>query len=272
MEHNINSLSTVALASFALCAMSSAATATLASDPIVLAVRHGMCSKAVDELNAKIGLKDGSTALFVGARMLDEGICVKQDRELAAQFYARSMEMGEPNAALEYAAKVGLGEGEPQDYQRAGDLCHTAGLDPGGRMSFYSLGYACTVRGVVGRMLRETLPKGAFRIPTSPAVVEFSPGNSQWRIVSMPKAERAEARTGATIGVLLVNTQEVIEKAWRGALMAVPKPEAANLGSGMVEMAIDMDLTLEAGRDDPRNTQNNGQLFLGDVHGTTTGK
>jgi hypothetical protein len=270
MDHNINWLSTVALASFALCAMSSAATATLASDPIVLAVRHGKCSKAVDELNAEIGLKDGSTALFVGARMLDEGICVKQNRELATQFYARSMEMGEPNAALEYATKIGLGEGEPQDYRRAGDLCHTAGLDPGGRMSFYSLGYACTVRGVAGRMLRETLPKGAFRIPTSPAVVEFSPGNSQWRIVSMPKAERAEAHTGATIGVLLVNTQEVIEKAWRGALMAVPKPEAANLGSGMVEMTIDMDLTLEAGPAEPRNRQDNGQLFLGDVHGTTS--
>jgi hypothetical protein len=270
MEQNINCRSAVALASIALSAIASAATATLAADPIVLAVRHGMCSKAIDELNAETELKDGSTALFVGARMLDEGICVKQDRELATRFYARSMEMGEPNAALEYAAKIGLGEGEPQDYLRAGDLCHTAGLDPRGSMSFYSLGYACTVRGVVGRMLRETLPKGAFRLPTSPAVVEFSPGSSQWRIVSMPKAERAEARTGANIGVPLVNTQEVIEKAWRGALAAVPKPEAANLGSGMVEMTIDMDLTLEAGRGDPRNTQSNGQLFIGDVHGTTS--
>jgi hypothetical protein len=261
--------SSMVLVSIALCSISSAATANLVSDPIALAIRHGNCPKAVDELNAKIGLKDGSTALFVGARMLDEGICVKQDRELATQFYSRSMETGEPNAALEYAAKIGLGEGGPQDYLRAGDLCHTAGLDPGGRLSFYSLGYACTVRGLVGRMLRETLPKGAFHIPTSPAVVEFSPGSSQMRIVSMPKAERAEARTGARLGSLLVNTQEVIEKAWRDALMAVPKPVAANLGSETVEMTIDMDLTLEAGRDDPRNTQNNGQLFKGDIQGTS---
>jgi hypothetical protein len=53
--------------------------------------------------------------------------------------------------------------------------------------------------------------------------------------------------------------------------MAVPKPDAANLGSESLEMAIDMDLTLEAGRDDPRSRQNNGQLFIGDVHGTTSG-
>jgi len=270
MEKNINWRSTVALTSIALCAIASAATATLASDPIALAIRHGNCSKAVGDLNAEIGSKDAPTALFVGGRMLDEGICVKQDRELATKFYARSMELGDANAALEYAAKIGLGEGEPQDYLRAGDLCHTAGLDPGGRVSFYSLGYACTIRGMVGRMLRETLPKGAFRIPTSPAVVEFSPGSSRMSIVSMPQAERAEAPTGARIGLPLVNSQEVIEKAWRAALAAVPKPEATNLGSEMVEMTIDMDLTLEAGRHDPRNTQNNGQLFIGDIHGTTT--
>lgn len=269
MEQKINWRSTLALASIALCAIASAATATLASHPIALAIRHGNCSKAIGDLNAEIGLKDAPTALFVGGRMLDEGICVKQDRELATQFYARSMELGDATATLEYAAKIGLGEGEPQDYLRAGDLCHKAGLDPGGRLSFYSLGYACTMRGVVGRMLRETLPKGAFRIPTSPAVIEFSPGSSQMRIVSMPKAERAEARTGANIGVPLVNTQEVIEKSWRAALMAVPKPDPAKLGNESLEMTIDMDLTLEAGRNDPRNAQNNGQLFIGDVHGTT---
>jgi TPR repeat protein len=257
--------SSVALASIALGAISSATTMTLASDPVVSAVRHGNCSKAVSELKAEIGSKKGPTALFVGGRMLDEGICVEQDRATATKFYAESMEMGDPNAALEYAAKIGLGEGEPQNYLRAGDICHTAGLDPRGRLSFYSLGYACTVRGMVGRMLRETLPKGAFQIPTSPAVVEFSPGNSQMHIVSMPKAERAEAHTGALMGAPVVNAQEVIEKAWSEALVAVPPPEAASLGSGSVEMTIDVDMTLEVGRNVPRNPQDAGQLLRGDV-------
>jgi hypothetical protein len=254
----------VALACISLGAISFAATETLPSDPIVSAVRHGNCSKAVSELNAQIGLKSGATALFVGGRMLDEGICLKKDRETATKFYAASMEMGDSNAALEYAAKIGLGEGEPQDYLRAGDICHTAGLDPSGRLSFYSLGYACTLRSMVGRMLRETLPKGAFHIPTSPAVVEFSPGNSQMHIVSMPKAERAEARTGALVSLPVVNTQEVIEKAWREALRAVPKP-TSNLGSEIVELTIDMDMALEAGRDAPRNPEDTGQILPGDV-------
>jgi hypothetical protein len=254
----------VALAWLALGAISSAA-ATLASDPIVSAVRQGDCSKAVTELKAEIGSKKGPTALFVGGRMLDEGICVKQNREGATKLYAGSMEMGDSDAALEYAAKIGLGEGETQDYLRAGDVCHSAGLDPRGRLSFYSLGYACTVRGMVGRMLRESLPKRAFQIPTSPAVVEFSPGSSQMRIISMPKAERAEAHTGAFLGAPLVNAQEVIEKAWRDALMAVPRPEAANLGSGSVEMTIDVDMTLEAGRNNPRDAQDRGELLRGDI-------
>jgi hypothetical protein len=264
MEPFISWRLSVALACISLGAISFAATVNLAADPIVSAVRHGNCSKAVSELNAEIGLKSGATALFVGGRMLDEGICLKKDRETATKFYAASMELGDSNATLEYAAKIGLGEGEPQDYLRAGDICHKAGLDPSGRLSFYSLGYACTVRSTVGRMLRETLPKGAFHIPTSPAVVEFSPGNSQMRIVSMPKAERAEARTGGLVSLPSVNTQQVIEKAWREALTVVPKP-TATLESEIVELTIDMDMSLEAGLDVPRNPQDTGQILPGDV-------
>jgi hypothetical protein len=119
-------------------------------------------------------------------------------------------------------------------------------------------------------MLRETLPKGAFHLPASPAVVEFNLGSSEMHIVSMPKAERAEARTGARIGAPLVNTQEAIEKAWRAALAAAPKPETTKLGNEMLELTIDMDLTLEAGRDVAGNAQYDGRLFQGDVLGTTS--
>jgi len=61
-----------------------------------------------------------------------------------------------------------------------------------------------------------------------------------------------------------VNTQEVIEKAWREALTVVPKP-TANLGSEIVQLTIDMDMTLEAGRDVPRNPEDIGQILPGDV-------
>jgi hypothetical protein len=101
--------------------------------------------------------------------------------------------------------------------------------------------------GVAARMLRETLPKGAFRLPTAPAVVEFVPATAQMRIVSAPEALRAEAPTGSLRGVALVNPREAIEKAWRDALGAAPKPDAANLGAEVVRLPIDQDTTLEGG-------------------------
>jgi hypothetical protein len=243
----------------------SATTAALVPDPIVTAVRRNDCPKAVRELNSQMESKSGQTALFVAGRMLDEGICMKKDPAAATAYFARSTEMGDPQAALEYAAKIGMGEGTPQDYLRAGDICHTAGIDPRGRLSFYSLGYACTVRGVAGRMLRETLPKGAFRIPTAPAIVEFNPGSSQLRLLSAPRAQRAEAPTGSYVGDPLVNTQQVIEKAWRDAVAAVPRPDAANLGSEVVDLSLDIDTTLEAGLIAARDAHDPDRMLPGDI-------
>ena len=116
----------VAVLSLAIGTGSSAAAAGLASDPIVMAVRRGDCSKAIRELNAEVNANQSQTALFVGGRMLDEGICM-----------------------------------------------HKAGIDPKSQVSFYSLGYACTVRAVAGRLQRESSPTGAFHTPTAPAIVEF---------------------------------------------------------------------------------------------------
>jgi hypothetical protein len=241
---------------------STAMAGTLLSNAIVTAIRRGDCSTAIKELNSEANSTQSQTALFVGGRMLDEGICVKKDPLAASQFFERSTELGDSDAALDYAAKIGLGEGTQQDYQRAGDACHKAGLDPQGKLSFYSLGYACTVRGVAGRLLRETLPKGAFRIPTAPAIVEFRPSTAEIRIQSAPKAERGEARTGSLMGTPLVDARQAIEKAWGDALAAVPKPDAASLGTDIVSLPLDVDMTLEAGRNSTADA--NGQLLPGD--------
>jgi hypothetical protein len=255
----------VAVLSLAIGTGSSAAGAGLASDPIVMAVRHGDCSKAVQELNSAVNANRSQTALFVGGRMLDEGICMQRDPLAATRFFERSAELGDANAALDYAAKVGLGEGTQQDYQRAGDACHKAGIDPKSQISFYSLGYACTVRAVAGRLLRETLPKGAFHTPTAPAVVEFRPNTSEIRVRSAPEAERGEAITGSWVRAPLVNARQVIEKAWRDALAAVPKPDVASLGAEVVSLPLDLDMTLEAGRNAAPDAQDAGRLLQGDT-------
>jgi hypothetical protein len=244
---------------------SSAAAAGLASDSIVMAVRRGDCSKAVQELNSEVNANQSRTALFVGGRMLDEGICMQRDPLTAAKFFERSAELGDANAALDYAAKIGLGEGTQQDYQRAGDACHKAGIDPKSQISFYSLGYACTVRAVAGRLLRESLPKGSFHTPTAPAIVEFRPSTSEVRIRSAPGAERGEAPTGTWVRAPLVNVRQAIEKAWRDAVAAVPKPDAASLGAEVVSLPLDFDMTLELGRNAAPDVQGAGHMLQGDT-------
>lgn len=265
MKRIIGGLWAAALAAMAMGTGSwAAAGAGLASDAIVVAVRRGDCAKAVQELNSEVNTPN-QTALFIGGRMLDEGICMKKDSLEAAKYFERSTELGDANAALDYAAKIGLGVGTQQDYQRAGDACHKAGIDPKGQSSFYSLGYACTVRGVAGRLLRETLPKGAFHTPTAPAIVEFRPSTSEIRIRSAPEAERGEARAGSWVRAPLVNTRQAIERAWRDALGEVPKPEVASLGAEVVSLPLDLDMTLEAGRGATPDAESAGRLLQGDT-------
>ena len=246
--------------------VSALATTSVISDPIVKSIRHGDCSQAITELKSEVGpSQDNQTAIFVAARMFDEGICVNKASDTATRLYARGAALGDRDARLDYATKLGLGEGETQDYLRAGDLCHQAGLDPQGHLSFYTLGYACTVRGLAGRMLRGSLPKNAFRIPTDPAMVEFSPRTSEMRILSAPKAELAESRTGSKFGVPIVNSREVVEKAWHDALAAVPRPDTSSLSAGAIQLAIDIDMSIEVGRDAPK--EDPGQFMKGDVLG-----
>ena len=241
-----------------------AANEGLVSNQIVVAVRHRDCAKAIKELNTQIQSKDGEIALFVAGRMFDEGICVEKDPDEATKYFARGTEIGGRAAMPDYATKIGLGEGEPQDYLRAGDLCHKLGMDPQGRLSFYSLGYACTVLGVAGKMLREDLPIGAFRTPTSPAIIRFNPVSGELRIVTAPKAERAEPVTGRYVGEPLVDTPRAIEKAWRAAMSAVPKPNSEQLLNQAVELPLDIDMTLEVARAVPPKENDSDRLLPGD--------
>lgn len=222
-----------------------AGAAPLSSHPIALAVRHGDCNGAVDLANSAQTSNDGQAAFLIG-RMLDEGICVKQDVVEAAHRFARGASLGDRGAALEYATKVGLGEGTEQSYERAGQICREAGFDPQSRLSTYALGYACTVRGVASRMLRERLPKGAFRQNTGALLVDFNPGSAAMSIRSTPQVGHEQSvQTGSSIRKPLVDAPHAIEDAWESAASVVPKPEAARLVNQPVELSLDVDTTLE---------------------------
>jgi hypothetical protein len=224
-----------------------ACAASLSAHPVLIAVRQGDCDAAIDLVKHGVASNDDQAA-FLGGRMLDEGVCVEKNNAAAAQFFERAAQIGNRSASLEYAAKIGLGEGSEQSYERAGEICRTAGFDPKARLSSYSLGYACTVRGLAGRILRETLPAGAFRPDTGATLVDFSPASSELRIRNTPQVAReSQAATGSNFAPHRVNPQRVIEAAWRKALNAVPKPDAARLENQAIELSLDVDITLEAG-------------------------
>lgn len=231
----------------------SASAASLSSHPVAGAVKRGDCDAAIDLVKNGIASNDPQAALL-GGRMLDEGVCVVQNPEAAAKFFETAAKLGDKEAALEYAAKVGLGQGVEQSYEHAGELCRAAGFDLQARLSGYSLGYACTLRSVAGRLLRVTLPAGAFRPGTATPVIEFKPSDSTIRILSMPPVEReSDAQTGSLLGKHRVDSRRVIEGAWRKALAAVPKPDAGRLQDQSVELSLDAEMALENGAPQERS-------------------
>jgi hypothetical protein len=246
--------------------------AFLPSNSIVIAVRSGECAAAVRLINPEVKSSDAETA-FLAGRLLDEGVCVHADPVAAAHYFARAAELGNRDAVLDFAAKVGLGEGTDQDYQRAGELCRAAGIDPQSRLSSYSLGYACTLRGIAGKLLRKSLPPGAFKPMAGAAVgLEFTAASGQMRVLRIPHVGTAEAQTGSLVSHPLINAPQEIDKAWRGALAAAPRPETARLDNQPLELSLDVDATLASQRQDgqARNQQPFQGLYQGDIHGTTT--
>jgi hypothetical protein len=218
------------------------------ANPIVIAVRHGDCKAAAKIINTEARFSD-SQIDFLAGRMLDEGICVAEDHASAARYYEHSAELGDRSAALDYAEKLGLGEGAAQNYERAGETCRTAGMDPQHQLSNYSLGYACTLRGLAGKLLRVSLPSGAF-LPTAGAAVQidFTPAAEKIHIRATPQVGSAGVATGSLIARPLVDARAVIENAWHSAQTSAPPPDASRLDSQVIELSLDVDNTLEAGR------------------------
>ncbi len=211
--------------------------------PIITAIGHGDCAEAVKAGNAGVTSGDPQVMFLLG-RMVDEGICTPQDRIAAASFFAQAVELGDTGAALAYATKIGLGEGVQQSYERAGELCRSGGLDPAGRMSRYSLGYACTLAGLTAELLRTTLPRGAFR--SGALRVEFTPGTGAMQIRSTPIVGYEEATTGSNVRHPLVDGPRAISRAWNNAVAQAPKPDTGILDKLPIEMPLDVDTVLES--------------------------
>jgi hypothetical protein len=264
--HPMRTREFVFVAAIATAASAPAVATTLASHPVVVAVHHGDCIGAVKLVNPEVSANDEQTA-FLAGRMLDEGLCVKKDPVAAAHFFARAADLGDKPATIEYGAKIGLGEGAEQSYERAGIVCRTGGLDPQSKLPTYSLGYACTVGALAGEKLRESLPKGAFRPNAGTLVVAFSPASGSMTIKSTPVVGVSDVSTGSNLRSPLINAPQEINKAWRDALAAAPKPDPAHLDDETVVLPIDVDMTLEPGREvlNRIDSRNFGTLMQGDV-------
>ena len=257
-------LSSIAAATAAL--VSGALAASTTPNPVVLAVRHNDCDGAVKLVNPQLESNDAETT-FLAGRMLNEGICVKKDPRAATPYFARAADLGNHVAELDYAAKIGLGEGATQDYERAGMLCRQAGIDPQSHSQTYALGYACTVGDVAAQMLRESLPKGAFTSNSGALAISFIPSSSQMHIRSTPRVGVGEAQTGSNLRTPLIDAQKEIDSAWQKAIAAVPKPDPSHLDDQPVDLTLDVDMALEAGQPPAQRTGDRhfGVLLGGEV-------
>ena len=242
----------------------------LAQHPIVAAVAASRCQEAVDLLNA--GIKaDDAQALLLGGRMLDGGFCVKEDPAGAAILFARATELGNRDAGYEYAAKLGLGQGAKQDYEFAGVACRKAGADPERTVTNYTLGYACTVRGLAAKIAREQLPRDSVRPGAGGTVmVEFRPASARTDVTPGPQfAMRVESSTGSNLRRQRNDVRWTIEEAWRLAVQRVPKPDYTQLADAPLKLQIDFEFTnpemenRSAAMDFVRSMQPTGSLKTG---------
>lgn len=238
------------VAVMALPGLASATPGVAASQPsrdLVKAIAHGDCDSAVHLANQGMKADDAQTIFLLG-RMLAEGVCIEPDVAAATPYFSHAAAQGLPAAEIDYGLQVGLGAGVEQSYERAGELCLKGGLErQGGGSSLYSLGYICTVRGLASRRLRQSVPRGAF-MPGRAARVSFDPLSGVMQIRSTPRVTSVpDTTTGTFVQRPLIDAQTTIDKAWRDALGAVPKPDASRLENQRVELNLDVDMTIEGG-------------------------
>ncbi len=224
-----------------------APTASQPSRDLVKAVARGDCDAAVQHANEGLRSDDAQTIFLIG-RMLAEGICMEPDLAGATVYFSHAAAQGLPAAEIDYGLQIGLGAGVEQSYARAGELCQQGGLgQQGGGSSLYSLGYVCTLRGLVSRRLRETLPRGAI-MPGRAARLSFNPASGIMQVRTTPRVATApDTTTGTFVQRPLIDAESAIDKAWRDAMSAVPKPDAALLQNEGTELNLDLDMSIEAG-------------------------
>jgi hypothetical protein len=249
-----------------------AASREMASQPsrdLIRTISRGDCDTAVALAKQQTNGSDAE-ALFLIGRMVDEGVCVQQNGPVATALFSRAADLGNRDAALEYATQVGLGEGVQQSYERAGALCSERGGAASQGLSSYSLGYVCTLRGVASRLLRESLPRGVFVPNTAAAQLEFDPAREAMHIRVVPRVARGELTTGSVIAPQLINAREVIDKAWSQAMGSVPKPDVTRLANQAITVTLDLDMTIEGITRQARTRQvPEGFLLQGDIHATS---
>ena len=244
-----------------------APSASQPSRDLVRAIARGDCDAALRVASEGKHSDDPQTIFFIG-RMFAEGVCIDPDAAAATTYFSHAAAQGLPAAEIDYGLQFGLGEGVEQSYERAGQHCQQGGLEhQGGGASLYSLGYVCTVRGLASRRLRETLPRGAIMPGSRAPRVSFNPASGSMQIRTTPRvATAADTTTGTFVQRPVIDADAFIARAWREAMSAVPKPDAARLENEGTELNLDLDMSLEAGGGGGRvHLQPNSQLMPGDV-------
>ncbi|HWZ62620.1 MAG TPA: hypothetical protein VNX02_06335 [Steroidobacteraceae bacterium] len=256
-----------AMLSITAASATSGVTVSQPARDLVRAVARDDCD-AVARL-ANEGMKSNDAqAIFLIGRMIAEGVCVPADGAAATPYFAHAAAQGFGAAEIEYGLQTGLGAGAEQSYERAGDLCQKGGLEQqGGGSSLYSLGYVCTVRGLASRRLRVSLPHGAL-LPGRAARVSFNPVSGVMQIRTTPRVATVhDTTTGTFVERPTFDAQASIGKAWRWALDAAPKPDAARLENQAIELNLDLDITIEGGTGNGHSEgqPTNGTLMPADV-------
>ena len=134
-----------------------AATLSKPARDLATALTHGNCRTAVSLANEDMKSGDPDAIFRIG-RMVAEGGCVQKDVAAATPYFSHAAARGLAPAEIEIGVQTGLGEGIEQSYERAGDHCGKGTPEhPGVTVSPYSLGYACTVSGLLSRRLRRSI-------------------------------------------------------------------------------------------------------------------
>jgi hypothetical protein len=86
-------------------------------------------------------------------------------------------------------------------------------------------------------------------------------------IRAVPHVRLGDAPLGTNMRRPIVDAPVEIERAWREALAAVPKPDAARLDNQAVQLSLDVDTTLEDNkRAAPNQSQLSNVLVQGQFH------